>query len=129
MFLHDVSDIPINFVKTSIETTFKLHYPVGAVVMPVVWFWMRIFVFPIFIWYGWLEYSIDERFPNYNVEGHRDAELYYIHTLIKYCAIFLYSLFLLHCFWFYLMLKGIVVTALNGFNIGKIQGIDTEIDK
>jgi len=126
MFLHDSSDIWLNLVKTSIETTFKVHIPVGAVVMPGVWFWMRIFVFPIFIKQAWLEDAIEVRFPNYNVEGHRDAELFYIYPLVQAHAVFLGTLWLLHCFWWSLMLKGILGWCFNGFKLVKMQGIDTE---
>ena len=87
MFLHDIADIPTQFVRCFSETT-KFKTTICSVVgMIVTWFYTRIIVFPYCIYQFFIFYP-----ENYQGKG------FFFHLCI---------LFVLHVYWFGLMLKAI----------------------
>eukprot|EP00347_Sterkiella_histriomuscorum_P000451 403375818 len=95
MFLTDFTDCFVSLFKITADVmSNKIQYTV-AVVMVVVWIYLRVWFFPIHLMWEWFKQSTS---PNHYV-------------LESYCIFlftFLGGLFVLHIFWLFLMFKGIV---------------------
>eukprot|EP00347_Sterkiella_histriomuscorum_P004735 403359308 len=92
MFLHDWADVFTSFVRCFTETTITSISVVSAIGMTLSWFYTRIIVFPAIIYYTCFQRDI------YNGAGF---------IADKFLGSFLVILFILHCYWFVILLKSI----------------------
>ncbi|CDW76728.1 lag1 longevity assurance [Stylonychia lemnae] len=92
MFLHDWADIFTSLVRCFTETTLVTCSVVSAIGMTVSWFYTRIYVFPMTIYYSCFDRDI-----------YHGAKFYGD----KYFGSLLIILYILHVYWFFVLLKSI----------------------
>lgn len=100
MYLHDIADIFTQYVRCFCETTFGTATLISALGMTVTWFYTRILVFPYFI------YVCCVQVPNI-FHGKNFFTL-------NFMGIHLSILFVLHVYWFGLLLRAISKFATGG---------------
>jgi hypothetical protein len=106
MILHDVTDLGASIFKLVVDITPMTYQIGGYIVMVVSWVYFRLWYFPVFVIYRIYEESQEWHGKTWNA------------NLICMLTGFLCVLFFLHCFWFYLMFKGLMKRfgSKSGFN-------------
>lgn len=115
-YLHDIADILTNLVRILSETNNKKTTAALFIIYMAVWFWTRLFVFPIMI------YQIEIYAPYMDKEG----------ILVHVFAYLLCCLFVLHVNWFYMfskILKKFTDTGVAEDTINKINTPKKDADK
>lgn len=96
MVLHDVTDLTASIFKLVVDIT-PIYYQVGAyIVMLATWLYFRLWYFPVHVILRIYEESNAWTGAAFNL------------NLVSMLTGFLIVLFGLHCFWFYIMLKGML---------------------
>ena len=92
MFLHDWADIFTQFVRCFSETTFLPLALISTLGMTLSWFYTRIYVFPFIIYEQCLQPDLDifEGKPFFT---------------LKFMGYLLGILFILHVYWFFVLLR------------------------
>jgi TLC domain len=97
MVLHDVTDLGVSIFKLTIDVTPTAIQIIGYFIMFFTWVYFRLWFFPLHVigriveeslqWHGSLRYDLNS---------------------VAMLTCFLSVLFLMHVFWFYLMIKGVM---------------------
>jgi hypothetical protein len=101
MILHDVTDLTVSLYKLSSDVSPMLIEVFAYLTMVVSWVYVRLWYFPMHV-----INRIFEEVAEWNT-GTYNASLAFMLTG------FLCMLFFLHCFWFYLMVKGLLKRIKN----------------
>jgi hypothetical protein len=119
MYLHDWADIPTAFTKAFIELKGKetLTWSFGASII-FIWLYSRLIVFPQVIYYGLQTYLPQEVFPHFQTPNHPHRALSHCLAFAQYFAVFLWSLFVLHIYWY--------VKFINSMKKASKQGLKDE---
>lgn len=96
MILHDVTDLTVSIFKMVVDITPSGVQVLGYILMVVSWVHFRLWYFPGFVILRIYEESQGWHGKTWNF------------NLVGMLTAFLCVLFFLHCFWFYLMLKGML---------------------
>jgi len=111
MYLHDIADVFTQYVRCFCETTFEKITLVSVLGMTISWFYTRIIVFPIVIYK--VGFAVGDLFHGENF------------YTAKFLSVHLCILFILHIYWF-----GLLLRALSKFAAGeKLQEASDEKNK
>lgn len=100
MYLHDIADIFTQYVRCFCETTFETVTLISVLGMTTTWFWTRILVFPVVIYQTGL--GVGDIFHGKNF------------LALRFLSIHLCILFVLHIYWFGLLLRALSKFATGG---------------
>ena len=122
MLVHDVTDLSVTLFKLTIDVTHIAVQITFYVSMLVSWVYFRLWFFPVHvIWQLHYEcYEDNLLCPNVNF------------SMLNMLFTFICGLFILHIFWFYLMVHGLVrrLTSKSGFkNTISLQGIENKVQQ
>jgi hypothetical protein len=108
-YIHDFTDISVSIIKVLTETEYKITTAVVFVVHMIIWFYMRLVIFPHFIYITWVT-PVD-----------------FGHWIIMPIYIFMLScLALLHAHWFSLFIKLFIRYAKKGTTEDKMSNIEVK---
>jgi hypothetical protein len=111
MYLHDIADVFTQYVRCFCETTFEKITLVSVLGMTISWFYTRIIVVPIVIYK--VGFAVGDLFHGENF------------YTAKFLSVHLCILFILHIYWF-----GLLLRALSKFAAGeKLQEASDEKNK
>ena len=99
MFIHCIADIPCSFARAFVETDYSTPTALSAVAMAVSWAYSRLYVFPKLL-----------------------LVIYWSETIYKgtgfiserYSLVSLTTLFILHVYWFGILMKSLSKYVLGG---------------
>jgi hypothetical protein len=101
MILHDVTDLTTTIFKLFCDVApFKIQLVFYAI-MTSTWVYFRLWFFPVHVIGRIFEESYNWQGKTFNF------------NLIGMLTTFLFFLFLMHIFWFYLMIKGVIKRCKN----------------
>lgn len=91
MFMHDWADVPTSGIKCWSETVFLTPTLISLGFMSTLWLYTRIYLFPYVIYEA---YRVDPYEGNFPIVS-------------SFCCIMLTSLFILHVYWFCILMIGV----------------------
>jgi ceramide synthetase len=106
MILHDLTDLGCSIFKLTIDITPTVVEVTNYFVMVVPWIYVRLWFFPAHVIYRIFEEM--NSWDGVHTNNHMNFML----------IVFLIFLFLIHIFWFYLMVKGFVRRVKGTWNKG-----------
>lgn len=116
MFLHDWADVPTAFTKFGVELEGKFwstfSWCMAFPILPL-WGYSRLYVFPFIVYYQWIA-PFTQIAPNYLLEGHLDQDRAHVFPMMRYMALFLSFLQILHVYWYLLFIRALYRSWTKG---------------